>query len=77
MVSMIEWHRRLHEVTGSMALRWGKASAGDLRAWAQELRAIAAAMEAASVAEAALEKAAEGAKASDNIPGWLLQDADS
>jgi hypothetical protein len=61
MVDLLGWHGTLHEVTGAMALRWGKADAGDLAGWAHELRTIAAAMEAASVGEppAATAKASE------------------
>jgi hypothetical protein len=76
MHDLLGWHKALHEVTGAMALRWCRANAGDLRAWAHELRAIAAAMEAASVEEPASGEAAESAKASDIIPDWLLEATD-
>ena len=42
------WHHALHQVTGAMALRWCRATAWDLQRWAAELRAVAAAMEAAA-----------------------------
>jgi hypothetical protein len=81
MVSLVDWHRRIHGVTGAMALRWCQATAEDLAEWARELRAVAEAMEAAAaqppsrVAVNAAE-AADGAKTSDCIPDWLLQDTD-
>ena len=76
MYDLIGWHRALHEITGSMALRWCRASPSDLAHWAQELRAIAAAMEAAGRGEPAAEQAAERAKASDNVPDYILEDID-
>ena len=48
MVSLVDWHRRIHGVTGAMALRWCQATAEDLAEWARELRAVAEAMEAAA-----------------------------
>ena len=73
---MYAWHMALHQVTGSMALYWTRASAGDLRQWAMELRAVAAAMEAAAGSEQPLAEALEGPKASDAIPGWILEATD-
>jgi hypothetical protein len=70
---MYAWHMALHQVTGSMALYWTRASAGDLRLWAQDVRAVAAAMEAAANSEQPL---VEAPKASDNLPGWLLEVVD-
>jgi hypothetical protein len=40
------WHYQLHQTTGSMALRFNKAGAGDLWRWAEELHRIAGEMEA-------------------------------
>jgi hypothetical protein len=73
---MYAWHMALHQVTGSMALTWTRASAGDLREWAEELRAVAAAMEAAAGSEQPLAEALEEPKASDMIPDWLLEVAE-
>jgi hypothetical protein len=73
---MYEWHMALHQVTGSMALSWARASAGDLRQWAQELRTVAAAMEAAANGDQPLAEVLEGPKASDTAPDWLLQATD-
>jgi hypothetical protein len=77
MVSLVDWHRRIHGVTGAMALRWCQATAEDLAEWARELRTIAAAMEAAiAPGPRSSPKPAELAKPSDCIPDWLLQDTD-
>jgi hypothetical protein len=73
-MSMLDWHRRLHEVTGGMALHWCRASSGELVDWATELRAIAAAMEEAAGGE---WPPAEAAKQSDVIPDWLLEMVDA
>jgi hypothetical protein len=72
MFDLYAWHKTLHEVTGSMALRWLKAAPSELVEWARELRAIAAAMEAAASEGRPLTEA-EPAKANP-IPGWLLED---
>jgi hypothetical protein len=66
---MYEWHMALHQVTGSMTLVWTRASADDLRQWALELRAVAAAMEAA----ASIRQPLEEPKTSDTIPDWILE----
>ena len=47
------WHRQLHQITGTMALRWCRASADDLRTWSVTLRGIADAMQARANATAA------------------------
>ena len=73
---MYAWHMALHAVTGSMALTWMRASAGDLRQWAGELRAVAAAMEAAASSEQPLAEVLDGPKASDHIPGLILETTD-
>jgi hypothetical protein len=44
MYDLVEWHRRLHGVTGSIAVRFLQVTPNDLTSWAQELHAIAAAM---------------------------------
>jgi hypothetical protein len=36
------WHHALHQVTGSMALRFNRATPADLEKWAETLRAVAA-----------------------------------
>jgi hypothetical protein len=48
-------------------------SRGELEAWAAELRAIAAAMEAANTEEGS---PIEAAKQTDIIPGWILEATD-
>jgi hypothetical protein len=51
-VDMNVWHRQLHEITGSMALKFNQAASKDLRAWATILRRTANAMDTvAAVAE--------------------------
>jgi endogenous inhibitor of DNA gyrase (YacG/DUF329 family) len=45
-IDLNRWHHSLHEITGSMALRFNKAGAEDLRRWAEELHRIAGEMEA-------------------------------
>jgi hypothetical protein len=50
MVDLNDWHYRLHRVTGGMALAFVRASAGDLRGWAETLRGVADEMDAASLA---------------------------
>lgn len=62
------WHHALHQVTGAMALRWCRATAWDLRRWAAELRAVAAAMEAAADHQQPLD-------ASQDHPGAAGRDA--
>jgi hypothetical protein len=69
MVSLVDWHRRIHGVTGAIALRWCRATAEDLADWAQELRAVAAAMEAASAGQ----PPPAVAEPSSDIPDWLLE----
>ena len=73
---MYAWHMALHQVTGSMAVVWTRASAGDLRQWAGELRAVAAAMEAAAGGAQPLAEALEEPKRSDRIPDWILEATD-
>ena len=46
MIDLNKLHHAVHQVTGSMALRFNKAGAEDLRHWAEELHRIAAEMEA-------------------------------
>jgi hypothetical protein len=64
------WHHALHQVTGAMALRWCRATHGDLAKWAQELRAVADAM--AQAADGA-EPTAIIATADNTVPDWLLE----
>lgn len=47
MIDLNAWHHSLHQVTGSMALKFNRAAAADLRGWAETLRSIAGEMEAA------------------------------
>jgi hypothetical protein len=75
-MSMVKWHEAIHEVTGSMALRWCRASAGELVDWAQQLRAVATAMETAAPSWTPVERAAEAIKPADSIPDWLLEDVE-
>jgi hypothetical protein len=42
------FHHSLHQVTGSMALKFNRAAAADLRGWAEALRGVAGEMEAAA-----------------------------
>jgi hypothetical protein len=70
------WHRALHQVTGAMALRWCHVGPSDLRAWAHELRAIAAALDQAAAMEPASEPAAAKAEQPAAIPEWLLNETD-
>jgi hypothetical protein len=60
-------YTRLHKITGTMAVHWTRASTSDLAQWASELRAIAAAMEAASTGGQPCGEAVAAAKASDVI----------
>jgi hypothetical protein len=46
-INLLGWHRGLHMVTGSMALRFNRATPADLEKWAGMLRAVAEEMEAA------------------------------
>jgi hypothetical protein len=73
---MYAWHMALHAVTGSMALTWTRASADDLRQWAQELKAVATSMEAAAGGEQPLAEALEKPKMPDELPGWILEATD-
>jgi hypothetical protein len=45
-INLLGWHRGLHMITGSMALRFNTATAEDLANWAGMLREIATEMEA-------------------------------
>jgi hypothetical protein len=36
-----KWHRAIHQVTGAMALKFSRATADDLRRWAETLRTVA------------------------------------
>lgn len=45
-IDLNRWHHAVHQVTGSMALRFNKATAADLQRWAEMLRAVAEEMEA-------------------------------
>jgi hypothetical protein len=53
MTDLGPWHRRLHQVTGSMALRWVKATPAELTQWARELRAVADEMQTTASAPVA------------------------
>lgn len=44
----IEWHHRLHQVTGAMARTGGRIPKGEIAEWSKQLKAMAAEM-AASV----------------------------
>jgi hypothetical protein len=44
MIYLTVWHRKLHEITGAMAVRFLTATSDDVIVWAQELHAIATAM---------------------------------
>jgi hypothetical protein len=41
-----KWHHAVHQVTGSMASHFNKATAADLERWAKMLREVAEEMEA-------------------------------
>jgi hypothetical protein len=41
MIDLNDWHRRIHMVTGAMALRFNRAKPEDLAKWAGMLREIA------------------------------------
>jgi hypothetical protein len=49
-ISLVDWHIVLNRVSGSMALRFHKATAEDLHAWAAELQRLAKAMEETAAA---------------------------
>jgi hypothetical protein len=78
------WHHALHEITGSMALHWCRATPDELRAWSAALAAVAAEMEItadtgqmpapASTAPAVhIIATAELARAAAaDMPEWLL-----
>jgi hypothetical protein len=68
-MSLVDWHLRLHWITGSMALSWARATPSELVEWAHELRAIAQAMETAASTEAPLTEA------EPQTPDWLLETA--
>jgi hypothetical protein len=44
-ISLVDWPLALNRMSGSMVLRFHKATAKDLQAWAMELRRLAKAME--------------------------------
>jgi len=46
-IDLNEWHHAIHQVTGDMALRFNRATTGDLRRWAKMLRHVAEEMEVA------------------------------
>jgi hypothetical protein len=46
MIDLNNLHRAIHQVTGSMALRFNRATPADLMKWAEMLRAVAVEMEA-------------------------------
>jgi hypothetical protein len=48
-IDLNRWHHAVHQVTGSMALRFNKATADDLARWAKALRELADEMEAEAV----------------------------
>jgi hypothetical protein len=45
-IDLNELHHAIHQVSGSMALRFNKATTDDLVRWAQALRELASEMEA-------------------------------
>jgi len=49
-IDLNRWHHVIDQVTGDMALRFNKATAGDLERWAKMLRNIADEMELADSA---------------------------
>jgi hypothetical protein len=44
-INLLGWHRGLHMITGSMALKFNRATPADLAEWARALKVIAAEME--------------------------------
>jgi hypothetical protein len=50
MIDLNPWHRRLHRITGAMALHWCRVTATDLEQWSRELRGIAGEMQVAATA---------------------------
>jgi hypothetical protein len=47
-IDLNRWHHAVHQVSGSMALRFNKATPEDLRQWAAALRLVADEMETAA-----------------------------
>jgi hypothetical protein len=57
MLCMDRWLHAIHQVTGSMALRFTKATAADLQHWVGMLRTTAAEMEVAAAERCEIEDA--------------------
>jgi hypothetical protein len=53
-VSLVDWHIALNRVSGATVLKFHKAEAADLKAWAAELRRLADAMDTAATVAAAV-----------------------
>jgi hypothetical protein len=68
MYDLVEWHRRLHGVTGSIAVLFLQVTPNDLTSWAQELHAIAAAMASAARGTAPAEKDTATPAADEPMP---------
>ena len=70
MIDLHAWHHALHQITGTMALRWYRCTADDLLVWSHELHAIAAAMES---------KATGGGRCpeAEPMPDFILADLSS
>ena len=48
MTDLNKLHHAIHQVSGSMALRFNRATTDDLRQWAEALRSVAGEMEVAA-----------------------------
>ena len=46
MIDLNRWHHAIHKITGSMALKFNKATPADLSRWTLALRTVAGEMEA-------------------------------
>jgi hypothetical protein len=74
MINLADWHKRLHEVSGAMALRFLTATPSDLIAWSWELHSIATAM--ARAAREAAAKPTSGAAAPEKVTAAAAPVAD-
>lgn len=50
-IDLNKWHHDVHQISGSIALKWCRATPADLKQWAKALRTIADEMEAEARAQ--------------------------
>jgi hypothetical protein len=67
-ISLVEWHIHINQVSGSMCLRYTRATPAEVLSWARQLHKLAHEMKAAAVAAGADPALRHGPIAEDVVP---------